>query len=103
MTKLGSKRSAETVGDDSQSIKSTAAPIQVTTGTSRGSSSSSKNGVDLSAMQETMKPVSSNSVPIQRETFKNGNEVDAYDPSDLASSKKKQQLEGYGANRKTSR
>jgi hypothetical protein len=100
MAKMGSEGSPVSVGDDGEPASKKRAPIQVTTGTNGTSTTttpnttkSSTDGVDRSAMQETMKPVSSNSVPIQPDIFKGG-DVEASGANDLASGSKRQ-LEGF--------
>ena len=110
MAKMGSEGSPVSVGDDGEPASKKRAPIQVTTGTSGSTSDNttgtsdtstttttttkgSTDGVDRSAMHETMKPVSSKSVPIQPDIFKGG-DVEASGSSDLASGSKRQ-LEGF--------
>lgn len=100
MAKMGSEGSPVSVGDDSEPASKKRAPIQVTTGTSDTSTTTTNttnttDGVDRLAMHETMKSVSSKSVPIQPDIFKNGEDVEASGSSDLAAGTKRQ-LEGFG-------
>jgi hypothetical protein len=76
ISQLGGK--GVTIGDDSQSISTNVAPIQVTT--SNYKKSNKGNGVDRITLAETMMSMDSNIMPIDRETFKGG-DVEAAEPS----------------------
>jgi len=67
-----------TIGDDSQSISTNIAPIQVTT--SNYKKNNKGNGVDRITLTETMRPMNSNIMPIDRESFKGG-DVAAAEPN----------------------
>ena len=67
-----------TIGDDSQSISTTIAPIQVTT--SNYKKSNKGNGVDRITLAESMMSMDSNIMPIDREAFKGG-DVSAAEPN----------------------
>jgi len=67
-----------TIGDDSQSISTNIAPIQVTT--SNYKKSNKGNGVDRITLAESMMSMDSNIMPIDREVFKGG-DVAAAEPN----------------------
>jgi hypothetical protein len=76
ISQLGGK--GVTIGDDSQSISTNIAPIQVTT--SNYKKNNKGNGVDRITLSETMMSMDSNIMPIDREAFKGG-DVEAAEPS----------------------
>jgi hypothetical protein len=67
-----------TIGDDSQSISTNIAPIQVTT--SNYKKNNKGNGVDRITLAETMMSMDSNIMPIDKDVFKGG-DVEAAEPS----------------------
>ena len=67
-----------TIGDDSQSISTNIAPIQVTTNNYKKSNKG--NGVDRITLAESMMSMDSNIMPIDREAFKGG-DVAAAEPN----------------------